>query len=310
MTALRAAGAWFDSLPGPVRGAAWMTLSGALFSFNAAAVRHIAGEVSGMEVAFFRSLFGVPLMLPWLFRVGLVALSTRHLGLYVARGTVSGFNTIFWFTALAIIPVADATAMSFLAPIFGSIAAVAMLGEPMRARRWCAVAVGFAGMAIILRPGFVQMNWGAILVLASAVGVAINSIMVKTATRTDSPDTIAFYQIVIMVPVTLVPALFAWHWPSAEGWLWLGVVGLASTLAHRSLGRAYAAADVTAVQPLDFMRMPFAVAFGFLMFDELPDIWTWVGGTTIFASSAYVAHREAQLARRRRNAAKSVEAAA
>ncbi len=309
MTPARAARAWFDSLPGPVRGAAWMTVSGALFSFNAAAVRHVAGEVNGIEVAFFRSLFGLPLMLPWLLRVGLVALATPHLRLYFARGTVSGLNTMFWFTALAFIPVADATAISFLAPIFGSLAAVAMLGEPMRARRWIAVAIGFAGMAIILRPGFAQVNPGAILVLASAVGVAINSIMVKTATKTDSPDTIAFYQILIMVPVTLVPALFEWSWPSAQGWFWLGLVGVASTLAHRALGRAFAAADVTAVQPFDFMRMPFAVAFGFMLFDELPDVWTWVGGTTIFASSAYVAHREARLARRRREDAK-VKAAA
>jgi drug/metabolite transporter (DMT)-like permease len=308
VTAVGTARAWFDSLPGPVRGAAWMTLTGALFSFNAAAVRHVAGEVNGIEVAFFRSLFGVPLMLPWLMRVGLVALTTRHAKLYVARGTVSGLNTMFWFTALAYIPVADATAISFLAPIFGSLAAIAMLGEPMRARRWVAVAVGFAGMAVILRPGFVQVNLGAVLVLLSTFGVAINSVMVKTATRTDSPDTIAFYQILIMVPVTLIPSLFVWTWPSAEGWFWLGIVGLASTLAHRSLGRAFAAADVTAVQPFDFMRMPFAVAFGFLMFDELPDVWTWAGGATIFASSAYVAHREAQLARRRRvAAAESVE---
>ena len=303
MTAVARARAWFDALPGPVRGAAWMTLTGAMFSFNAAAVRHVAGEVNGIEVAFFRSLFGVPLMLPWLLRVGAAGLATPHLGLYVARGTISGLNTMFWFSALALIPVADATAISFLAPIFGSLAAVMMLGEPMRARRWAAVAVGFAGMATILRPGFAEVNLGAGLVLASAVGVAINSIMVKRATRTDLPDTIAFYQIVIMVPVTLIPALFVWSWPSAEGWAWLGVVGLASTFAHRMLGRAFAAADVTAVQPFDFMRMPFAVAFGFLMFSELPDLWTWVGGTTIFASSAYVAHREAQLARRRRAAA-------
>ncbi len=286
-----------------------MTLTGALFSFNAAAVRELAGHVNGIEVSFFRSLFGVPLMLPWLMRVGVAALATPHLRLYVARGTISGLNTMSWFSALAFIPVADATAISFLAPIFGSLAAVAMLGEPMRARRWTAVAIGFVGMAVILRPGFAQVNLGAVLVLASAVGVAINSIMVKRATRTDSPDTIAFYQILIMVPVTFVPALFVWSWPTTEGWLWLGVVGVASTLAHRSLGRAFAAADVTAVQPFDFMRMPFAVAFGFALFDELPDVWTWVGGATIFASSAYVAHREAQLARRRRRDAK-LEAAA
>jgi drug/metabolite transporter (DMT)-like permease len=308
VTAFAAGRAWFDGLPGAVRGAAWMTLSGALFSFNAAAVRQLAGEVNGIEVAFFRALIGVPLMLPWLMGVGLAALTTRHLKLYVARGTISGANTMFWFTALGFIPVADATAISFLAPIFGSLAAVIALHEPMRLRRWTAVAIGFAGMTIILRPGFAEVNLGAGLVLASTLGVAVNAVMVKTASRTDSPDTIAFYQILIMVPVTLVPALFVWSWPSLEGWFWLGVVGLASTLAHRALGRAYAAADVTAIQPFDFVRLPFAVGFGYAMFAELPDVWTWVGGATIFVSSAYIAHREAQLARRHRAAAAAAAA--
>jgi drug/metabolite transporter (DMT)-like permease len=296
----RALRARFDALPGAVRGAAWMTLTGALFSLNSAAVREIAHEVHPFEIAFFRSLIGLPLMLPWLLGVGLAGLATRNRGLYVARGTLSGVATMLWFLALALIPIADATAISFVSPIVTSIAAMVILRETMGLNRWTAVACGFAGVVVILRPGFAEVNAGTWLVLASTLCVAFNSVMVKTATRTDSPDTIAFYQIAIMVPVTFVPALFFWSWPTWHGWLWIAVIAVISTTAHRTLGRAFAAADVTAIQPFDFLRMPFAVAIGWAMFAELPDAWTWAGAIVIFASSAYIAQREAAARRRAR----------
>ena len=287
-------------MPGAVRGAAWMTFAGILFSFNAAAVRHLAGEVHPFELAFFRSIIGVPLMLPWLLGVGLVALHTPHLGLYVVRGSLSAVSTISWFMALALIPVADATAISFTTPVFASIAAVLALGEAMRLRRWVAVIVSFAGVGIILRPGFEEVNIGTWLVLLGALLVAVNSILIKTATRTDTPDAIAFYQILVMIPITLVPALFVWTWPTLVQWAWVLVIAVISTIGHRALGRAYAAADVTVVQPFDFTRLPFAVGLGWFMFAELPDLWTWIGGFVIFGASIYIAQREAHHARRAR----------
>jgi drug/metabolite transporter (DMT)-like permease len=299
-TLLPRAQARFKSLPAAVRGAAWMTLSSVLFSCNAVVVRHLAGEVHPFELAFFRAFFGVPLMLPWLLGVGLSVLRTRNLGIYVVRGSFSALATVAWFMALALIPVADATAISFTTPIFASIAAAIALGEAMHARRWTAVAVSFAGVAIILRPGFETINLGTWLVLASALFVAVNSILVKTAVRTDTPDAIAFWQILVMVPMTLIPAIFFWRWPTAGQWVWVVLIAVISTVGHRALGRAYLAADVSMVQPFDFTRLPFAVGLGWLAFAELPDLWTWIGGFLIFAASAFIAHREARTARRRK----------
>ena len=300
LAALPRARARFSALPGAVRGAAWMTFCGILFSFNAAAVRHLAGEVHPFELAFFRAALGVPLMTPWLLGVGLLALRTPHLGLYVVRGSLSAVSTISWFLALALIPVADATAISFTTPVFASIAAAFTLGEVMHLRRWVAVAVSFAGVAVILRPGFAEVNLGTWLVLLGALLVAINSILIKTATRTDTPDAIAFYQILVMIPITLIPALFVWTWPTPEQWAWIVVIAVISTVGHRALGRAYAAADVSLVQPFDFTRLPFAVGLGWFMFSELPDAWTWIGGLLIFAASVYIAQREAHHARKGR----------
>jgi drug/metabolite transporter (DMT)-like permease len=298
LTLLPRARARFDSLPGAVRGAAWMTFSSVLFSINAAAVRHLAGEVHPFELSFFRALFGIPLMLPWLLGVGLVALKTRHFGIYVVRGSLSAVSTVSWFMALALIPVADATAISFTTPIFASIAAAITLGETMHLRRWAAVIVSFIGVAIILRPGFEVINLGTWLVLIGAFFVAVNSILVKTAVRTDTPDQIAFWQILIMLPMCFVPALFVWTWPTWTQWAWIVVIAVISTFGHRALGRAYAAADVSLVQPFDFTRLPFAVGLGWFMFSELPDLWTWIGGLLIFGASVFIAHREARHARR------------
>jgi drug/metabolite transporter (DMT)-like permease len=298
LTLVPRARARFHALPGQVRGAAWMIFCSILFTFNAGAVRHVAGDVHPYEIAFFRAALGVPLMLPWLLGVGLIALRTQHVGLYVVRGALSAASTIAWFVALALIPVAEATAISFTTPIFASIAAAIALHEAMRLRRWAAVAASFVGMAIILRPGFEEVNLGTWLVLVSALFVAVNTILIKTATRTDTPDAIAFWQILIMIPICLVPALFVWSWPTWEQWAWIAVIATISTIGHRALARAYAAADVSLVQAFDFTRLPFAVGLGWLMFAELPDIYTWIGALVIFGASFFIAQREAHHARR------------
>ncbi len=100
-----------------------------------------------------------------------------------------------------------------------------------------------------------------------------------------------------MLPLSLVPALVVWQWPSAEQWLWAAMVGALSTFAQRALTRAYLAADASAVAPFDFLRLPFATAIGFFVFMELPDLWTLGGGLVIFAASFYVGHGEARFVR-------------
>ncbi len=197
-----------------------------------------------------------------------------------------------WLGALAAIPIADATSISFATPIFIALGAVVFLNEPMRRTRWVGLIAGFAGTLIILRPGFVEINIGAMLVLGSALFIAWSSIIIKIVGRDDGPDTIALYQVVYMLPLSLVPALFFWRWPSAEQWFWAALVGLFSTFAQRALTRAYAAADASAVAPFDFLRLPFATVLGFVVLLELPDPWTLGGGLVIFAASFYVGHGE------------------
>lgn len=292
-------GAAIAALPAPIQGAVWMTLSGVSFTISSAAVRHLASDIHFVEISFFRAVFGILVMLPWLTSVGLSAMKTRQTGKYIARGTVSVAANLCWFAALGLMPIADATSLSFATPIFITVAAVFFLRERMRAIRWVGLILGFAGTLVILRPGFAEVNTGALLVLGSCVLFACSGLFVKVLSRNERPDTIALYQLIYMLPINFIPSLFVWTWPTGEQWVWAVAVGVFTTLAQRAYVRAYAAADASAVQPFDFLRLPFAVLIGFLIFAEWPDPWAVTGGIVIFASSVYVAHGEARANRRR-----------
>lgn len=284
----------FRSLPAPVRGAAWMIVSGLFFSMAAASVRELARDMHFVEISFFRSAFGMLVFLPWFRRVGLAAFRTRQTRLYIGRGVTSALAMFLWFGAIAVMPIADATAISFTQPLFVTVAAVLFLAEPMRWNRWAGLALGMAGTVMILRPGLAEPNLGALMVIGSALFIAASAILVKVAARQDSPDMIAMYQVLYMLPMTFVPALFVWTWPGWRELALAAMVGVFSTLAQRAYTRAYAAADASAVTPFDFMRLPFAVALGFLLFLELPDLWTLAGGIVIFASTLVVVRGEAR----------------
>lgn len=284
----------FDALPAPVRGACWMILSGLFFSLAAATVRHLAQDMHVIQISFFRALFGTMVFLPWFSRMGLSGFRTRHTKIYIARGISSVAAMFLWFGAIAIMPIADATAISFAQPLFISVAAVLILAEPMRANRWAGLVIGIAGGLLILRPGFGAVNMGALMVLGSSVFIASTAIMVKIMARDDPPDMIAMYQVLYMIPMTLVPAVFFWIWPTWEQLFWAVMVGVFSTYAQRAYTRAYAASDASAVTPFDFVRLPFSAGLGFVLFVELPDLWTVAGGVVIFVGSSIVVHGEAR----------------
>jgi drug/metabolite transporter (DMT)-like permease len=201
------------------------------------------------------------------------------------------------FTAVTLIPLADMTALTFTSPIFVTIGAALFLGEVIRMRRMAAIVVGFIGALIILRPGLVEVSTGAMLALVSALTIAIASLIVKKMTETESASSIVFWMVMMQAPIALVPTLFVWQWPTAEAWIYLWGMALSGTAAHVLLTRAIGMVEITSLQPLEFAKLPFAVVLAWMVFGEWPDIWIWLGGAVIFASTAYITRREA-LARR------------
>jgi len=125
--------------------------------------------------------------------------------------------------------------------------------------------------------------------------MGLSTTFIKRLTNADDPDKVVFISTLMMTPVTLLPALYVWQWPAPEVWPWLVAMGPVATLGHVMLARAFAATEASIVMGVDFARLPFAVLYGFLLFGEIIDVWTWVGAAIIFASSIYIARREARL---------------
>ena len=210
---------------------------------------------------------------------------------------------ISFFVGLTMIPLAEVTALSFSAPLFATVLAVLIMGERVRIRRISALLVGFAGVMIILRPGLEVVSTGALFILGSSMVWAVAMTIIKSLTRTESAVTATLYAAVFMAPLTLIPALFVWTNPTFEQLLWLIGVGAFGTVGHIAFAQAFKVAEMSAVLPLDFLRLVWASAFGFLVFAETPGVATWIGGLVIFASASYIAFREARLNRQRARAA-------
>jgi drug/metabolite transporter (DMT)-like permease len=205
-----------------------------------------------------------------------------------------------WFSAIALIPIGEVTAISFLSPLFGTLGAIFLLGERVRIRRWTALFVGFMGAMIILRPVGATLGLGQLCAVLSAMSMGLTVILVKQLTAGDDPDKIVFLTNAMLLPLSLVPAVFVWTWPSTAVLPSLLGMGLCAVLGHVSLVRGYAATDASLAMTFEFSRLPFAVGIAYLAFGETIDTWTWIGALIIFASAVYITRRETRLARRPR----------
>jgi drug/metabolite transporter (DMT)-like permease len=152
---------------------------------------------------------------------------------------------------------------------------------------------------VILRPGAIPLGAGQICAVLSAMAMGFTAILIKQLTAGDDPDKIVFLTNMLLAPLSLVPALFVWRWPSLDALVPLLGMGVCAVLGHVTLVRGYAATDASLAMTFEFSRLPFAAAIAYVAFDETIDIWTWIGAFVIFSSAVYISHREAQVASRR-----------
>jgi drug/metabolite transporter (DMT)-like permease len=285
-----------ERLPPISQGLLWSILGAITGGVMNVLIREAATEIDPLEVVFFRNFFALVFMIPFIARIGLGGLRTSKVGFYALRAAVAFISMVTWFIGITIVPLATATALNFTAPLFATILAALLLREQVRARRWSAIAIGFVGVVVILRP-FGPLDTNMLVLLFSAATAAMGSITVKFLARSESTVAIVSYMVIYLTPISLVPALFVWQWPSPETLGLLLLLGLFGTMSHLCVARALAVADASAIAPFEFLRLPYAALLGFAFFGERPDAWAWLGAAIIVASSLYVAHREARLAR-------------
>lgn len=282
-----------------LRAMGFMLASTVAFACMHAAVKYLGEELHAFEIAFFRNLFGFLVLSPMLIRYGLEPLRTTRAGMLGLRAVINTVAMLAFFTALTMVPLSEVTSLGFSAPIFATVAAAVLLRERVGLRRAVAIAAGFLGTLLILRPGFTVLDAGHLLVLGSAVMWALAMLVIKQLGRTESSLTITLYMGLMMAPLSLVPALTVWQWPSGDQWLWLMLIGATGGLAQWTFAESLSGGEMAAIMPLDFTKLIWASCLGFLIFAEVPEPFTWIGGTVIFGSATYIAIREAQLKKSR-----------
>ncbi len=318
------------SIPGrdsPQTGIAFVCLGMVCITVNDAIVKQLSDTYALHQIVFTRAAIGLILCLGIIqFEGGLRTLKTRRTGLHFLRGLCLVAANMMFFAALATLPLADVTALFFVAPLFITLLSIPVLGEKVGIRRLSAVLVGFAGVLIMLRPGealFGAQTMGGPdrLTLLLPVGAAFAYACMQVLTRklgvasTAAAMTIYLQCTFLLVSLafwviasdgryaegteskTLLFLLRAWHWPPLADWPLFGVVGLLITTAGYSLARAYRAADAATVAPFEYVALPSAIMLGWTVFGHLPDIWVFVGCALIAGSGIYVFIREKQRAR-------------
>lgn len=275
-----------------MRGIVLMCLSTVAFSIMHGLVRFVSEVLPPFQIAFFRNVFGLAFLLPLLMRSRFAILRTKQIGLHALRGVINMAAMLMFFTALSISPIAKVTALGFTAPIFMAILAVLVLGERFRIYRWSAIFLGFVGMLIILRPGLVAIDTGALLVIGSAALWAVAMIIIKVQSRTESSLTIVAYMGIFLGIFSIAPALWVWQ-PFGLKTLGLMVlIGLFGSIAQMAISQSLKETDPTALMPFDFLKLIWTAMIGAWFFAEIPDIYTWIGATVIFLSGLFIAFRE------------------
>ena len=283
-------------LPANLRGALWVLISAILFTVMQILVKMLGNSLSSFEIAFFRAATGVVFIGPLILRTGLSGFRASRPGLMIIRGIVGSSAMMCGFYAIAHLPLADATSISFSRALFVVPLAILILGEKIGLRRIIATLVGFVGVLIIARPSeaIATVDVATLAALANAVFVALAIIFVKILSRTDSNATLLFYSGLIGTITTAIPAAMFWQWPDATQFTLLIAMGVVGIMAHSCFIRAYAIGEATALAPLDYTRIIFAAGAGYLIFATVPSWQTYVGAAIIASSSLYIAYREAQ----------------
>ncbi|MDB2349616.1 DMT family transporter [Alphaproteobacteria bacterium] len=271
-----------------------LAISATLFgSFMGAGVKLLSDDLHPIIICFYRCLMGLIIITPFVARNNFRALQTDNMRLQIFRALINIISMICWFSAIGMMHFEKATALGFTTPLFTTVLAVLILGEVIRFHRTAALLLGFIGILIIIRPGYVPFEFGTILMLIASFSFSFVLIFVKKLSATDSSLTIIFYHLLYMTPVFFILSLFYWQTITLDQIIIFSLMGASGLLSHWCLAQAFKMSDTTFVMPLQFTKLIWASLIGLFIFAEQPDIWTWIGGIIIFISVVYITYREA-----------------
>ena len=291
---------WLRGLPPNVQGALWLVSGGFIFTSTSVMIRLLAEQIESVQTAFFRGVFSVILLLPMILSGRVRPWQSKRITGHFWRTLAGTASMVLGFYAVTLLPLADATALAFSQPLFSVVVAALVVGERVRWRRWSATIIGFAGVLIMVRPGAGTLQPGAIVAILNAAMVAFSILLVKRLSDSETPLMILTQFAIFSTMLLLPPAVWVWKWPTLWGWVLAVGVGVTATVGQYFWVQAFKVGEMSAVAPFEYLRLPFAVLVGWLIWHDKPSVWTYVGAAIVIASALYIARREAQLARERR----------
>ena len=269
----------------------FMILSGIFATSMHCLIRFATEENHPFEVAFFRTIFVLLIFLPFVVKNGFKTLKPNNIKLQSYRAIIGSVAMLCMFYGLSITELAKATALMFTVPIFATILAIIFLKEVVGIRRWSAMFVGFFGALIVLRPD-IELGFGPLLILCGSLMWSSSVLMAKKLTQTDSTLSITFWQAAGLIPATFVLATQVWEWPNLNQLFMFLLIAIAGTLTHWFLNEALKRAEISALLPLDYLRLIWSVSLGFIFFNEIPPAGLWLGAALILGASTYIGVRQ------------------
>ena len=283
----------------PLVAISWMLLTGLLFVGVTAIVKHVGTDLPPAQSAFLRYVTGLVFVIPLIKLIKKANLSRNELTLFAWRGLAHSIGVILWFYAMAILPMAEVTAMGYLSPIYVTIGAALFLGERIAALRILAIFAAILGVLIILRPGFREISFGHISMLLNGILFALSYLIAKVMADKVEP-LVVVGMLSIFVTIGLAPwAFWVWVTPTLSQLGWTFLLAIFATAGHYTMTLALRAAPISVTQPITFLQLVWSVLMGVLVFNEGFDKWVIIGALIIVFSISFIMWREEHVRRKK-----------
>ncbi len=258
--------------------------------------KYLTREYHPLQVVWGRYFFQAVLILPFIWRRGLRrSFATKRPKLQIGRAILISLITFMFFTTLRYLPMVDAQAISFTMPLILTAIAFFFLGEKVGPRRWAAIAIGFLGVLLIIRPTGDSMHWAAILCLGCALLNACFHLMTRALARHDSPEVGIAYAGFVGTAIFTLTVPSVWQTPDAAAFALLASMGVLGALGHYWLSQAYIYARASVIAPYVYVQMVWVALFGFTLFGDVPETSTVLGTAVVIAAGIYIFYRERKL---------------
>ena len=262
----------------------WMLIAVLAFCALAISVKEIGDQINSFQIIFFRSLFGLVVLLPFV-KQRLTKVDFASLKRHGVRNLFHLIGQYGWIVGIVYLPLAEVTAIEFSVPVWVLIIATIFLKEKLNSSKVLSVGLGFIGVLLVLKPGFKAISSESIIVLLSAVCYGIAHVSTKKIVQTNSPFDVVFIMCLIQSPIALCFSFKNWGSPTVLDSFWMAMVGLMAIVAHFSLAKAIQVKDISSVISMDYLRLPILIVVGILIYNEPFELFLLLGGSIIFFAS-------------------------